>query len=82
MVFYAACYEAEPLRLLSLSYGVDAYLIETTERSSIVSDSIKPLVDAKILKEDSVVVVAKSSPGSPDGETNRLEINTVGALLR
>ncbi|MCU4675777.1 pyruvate kinase [Catenovulum sp. 2E275] len=78
---YAACYEPEPLRLLSLSYGVDAYLISVEERAKVLNKALSPLVENKTLTENSLVVVAKSAPGSPKGETNRFEINTVKALV-
>lgn len=79
---YAACYEPEALRLLSLSYGVEAYSINVEDRNNVVSEAIKPLVKEEIVSEKSLVVVAMSTPGSPDGETNRFEINTVDALTK
>lgn len=78
---FAACYEPEPLRLLSLSYGVDAYLINVEERETVLKHALTPLVENETLTGDSLVVVAKSAPRSPDGATNRLEINTVNALV-
>lgn len=79
---YAACYTPESLRLLSLSYGVEAYLVAETDRELIVKNSITPLVDANTLNNESLVVVAKSALGSPKGKTNRMEINTVDAFLK
>ena len=78
---YAACYTPESLRLLSLSYGVDAYLVEDQSRDAIVKNSIMPLVENNLLKQDSLVVAAKSAPGAPKGETNRMEINTVDSFI-
>ncbi|MEI6893858.1 MAG: pyruvate kinase [Colwellia sp.] len=78
---YAACYKPEALRLLSLSYGVEAYLIDVPERKNIIKTSIIPLLENKILSNDSLVVIAKSAQGAPKGETNRLEINTVASFI-
>ncbi|AWB67827.1 pyruvate kinase [Saccharobesus litoralis] len=78
---YAACYTPESLRLLSLSYGVDAYLVDVLDRKDVIKNSISPLVDNGTLQDDSLVVIAKSAPGSPKGETNRMEINTVESFL-
>lgn len=78
---YAACYKPEALRLLSLSYGVEAYLIEGEVRGTVVKNALTPLVESNKLNAESLVVVAKSAPGAPKGETNRMEINTVGAFL-
>ncbi|WP_323816165.1 pyruvate kinase [Cellvibrio sp. NN19] len=78
---YAACYKPGALRLLSLSYGVHAYLVDAPERASIIKTSITPLLENKTLTNESLVVIAKSAPGAPKGETNRMEINTVGAFL-
>ena len=79
---YAACYTPESLRLLSLSYGVDAYLVESTGRESIVKTSIAPLLEKGLLTSDDLVVVAKSAPGAPKGATNRMEINTVDSFIK
>lgn len=78
---YAACYKPEALRLLSLSYGVEAYLIEGAVRDTVIKNALTPLVESKALTGESLVVVAKSAPGAPKGETNRMEINTVDAFL-
>lgn len=78
---YAACFEPITMRLLSLSYGVEAYPAEPyLDRSEILNKALTPLLENKLLKADSLVVVAKAAPGSPKRETNRMEINTVGAL--
>lgn len=78
---YAACYTPGSLRLLSLSYGVYAYLVDAPERASIIKSSITPLLENKTLTNESLVVIAKSAPGAPKGETNRMEINTVDSFL-
>ncbi|WP_111977116.1 pyruvate kinase [Algibacillus agarilyticus] len=78
---YAACYKPESLRLLSLSYGVDAYLIDVQERKDVIKTSIAPLLESSVLNNDSLVVIAKSAQGSPKGETNRMEINTVASFI-
>lgn len=79
---YAACFETQAMRLLSLSYGVEAYTVEAYEnRSDIIKKSLAPIVDSKALTNDSLVVVAKAAVGAPKNETNSMEINTVGALL-
>jgi len=78
---YAACYKPESLRLLSLSYGVEAYLIDNPERKDIIKASIAPLLDNNTLNSDSLVVIAKSAQGSPKGETNRMEINTAASFV-
>jgi pyruvate kinase len=78
---YAACYKPESLRLLSLSYGVEAYLIDVEERKDVIKTSIAPLLENGILSDDSLVVIAKSAQGSPKGETNRMEINTVASFI-
>lgn len=78
---YAACYTPESLRLLSLSYGVYAYLVDAPERASIIKTSITPLLANNTLTNESLVVIAKSAPGAPKGETNRMEINTVDSFL-
>ncbi|MBD1388471.1 pyruvate kinase [Neiella sp. HB171785] len=79
---YAGCFETHALRLLSLSYGVEAYPIEAYKtRSEILNKALTPLLEGRELNKDSLVVVAKSAPGAPKGETNRMEINTVEALL-
>ena len=79
---YAACYTPESLRLLSLSYGVDAYLVDIPERKTVIKDSVKPLVDNGTITEESLVVIAKSAPGAPKGETNRMEINTAASFIK
>ena len=78
---YAACYTPESLRLLSLSYGVEAYLVDVPERKDVIKNSITPLLNENILNDKSLVVIAKSAPGSPKGETNRMEINTVASFI-
>tara|TARA_B110000881_G_scaffold214332_1_gene226599 strand:- start:679 stop:2103 length:1425 start_codon:yes stop_codon:yes gene_type:complete len=78
---YAACYKPESLRLLSLSYGVEAYLIDVEKRKDVIKTSIAPLLENGILSDDSLVVIAKSAQGSPKGETNRMEINTVASFI-
>jgi len=78
---YAACYEPEALRLLSLSYGVEAYLIDVPERKNIIKDSIAPLLANGTVNNESLVVIAKSAQGSPKGETNRMEINTAASFI-
>lgn len=77
---YAACYEPQALRQLALSYGVDAYTIENTNRVEVAKDSLETL-KGDTLKGDSVVAFIMTTPGSPDGETNQLEINTVDAII-
>lgn len=79
---YAACYTPESLRLLSLSYGVDAYLVDVPERKDVIKNSVSPLVAQGIVNDDSLLVVAKSAPGAPKGETNRMEINTVASFTK
>ncbi|PCK08717.1 MAG: pyruvate kinase [Alteromonadaceae bacterium] len=78
---YAACYEAGPLRLLSLSFGVEAYLIDAPGRSCVVTKALAPLLEQGVVTDESLVVVAASAPNSPLGETNRLEVNTVKSFL-
>ncbi|TYK67016.1 pyruvate kinase [Colwellia echini] len=78
---YAACYKPESLRLLSLSYGVEAYLIDVPERKDVIKASIAPLLESGIIKNESLVVIAKSAQGAPKGETNRMEINTAASFV-
>lgn len=78
---YAACYTPESLRLLSLSYGVDAYLVDVPERKDVIRNSIMPLVEKNIVNNESLVVIAKSAPGAPKGKTNRMEVNTVASFI-
>ena len=78
---YAACFEPMTARLLSLSYGVETFVAEQYKtRDDILNKTLQPLLDAKKLAKDDLVVVVKSSPSSPR-KTNRLEINSVEALL-
>lgn len=77
----AACFEPMTARLLSLSYGVEAFVAEPYQgREDILNKTLTPLLEEKTLAEDDLVVVVKSSPSSPR-KTNRLEINSVSALL-
>jgi pyruvate kinase len=78
---FAACYEKSAVRNLSLSYGVTAYSIDAETRSQVVLNSLSPLTSKGLLKDDSLVSIIMSTPGSPYGETNRLEINTVKACV-
>ncbi len=76
---YAGCFEAQTARLLSLSYGVEAYFVEPyADRAEILEKTLTPIIEQKILDDDALVVVVKSAPGS--GRTNDMQINTVGAL--
>lgn len=78
---YAACYEPESLRLLSLSYGVEAYLIDVKERSTLLKQAITPLVEENAITKDSLVVIAKSASCTPEGATNSFEINKASVFL-
>ncbi len=78
---YAACYENSAIRALSLSYGVSAYSIEVNKRHEVVLNSLGHLTSKGLLSEDDLISIIMSTPGSPYGETNRLEINTVKACL-
>lgn len=76
---YAGCFESQTARLLALSYGVEAYSIETyADRSEILKNAMAPITSKEILSDDALVVVVKSAPGS--GRTNNMEINTVGSI--
>ena len=78
---YAACYEPEALRALGLSYGVEAYEVHVFDRSQIVRASLEPLLAADKIKLDDLVAFVMTTPGSPGGDSNRLEINTVKGFL-
>ena len=76
---YAGCFEVQTARLLALSYGVEAYIAAPyAERSEILEKTLTPMVEDKVLNDDSLVAVVKSAPGS--GRSNNMQINTVGAL--
>lgn len=77
---YAACYEPQALRQLALSYGVDAYIIENNNRLEVAKDSLEALKGDTLQGED-VIAFIMTTPGSPDGETNQLEINSVDAII-
>ena len=77
---FAACWKEESLRALSLSYGVEAFQTESQQRSSLLKNSLQPLISKNRLTDESIVAVVKSAPGSPKGDTNRMEISTVKAL--
>ena len=77
---FAPCFGEEAARLLSLSYGVEAFLLDSTERTSLLKNSLEPLKQADKLADEDIVAVVKSAPGSPKGDTNRMEISTVKAL--
>ena len=77
---YAACYEPNALRQLALSYGVSAYTITNDKRLEVAKDSLEALKNDK-LQGDDLVAFIMTTPGSPDGETNQLEINTVDAII-
>jgi pyruvate kinase len=78
---YAACYDGQALRTLALSYGIETYRIDVLDRKEVVVKSLEPLLASGQLTKDSLVAIIMSTPGSPEGETNNLEINTVEACL-
>ena len=78
---YAACYDANSVRPLALSYGVYAYAIEVEKRSEVMLNSLEPLLKDEKLNDEAVIASIMSTPGSPYGETNRLEVNTVKAII-
>lgn len=78
---YATCYEPQALRQLALSYGVEAFEIENDVRTEIAKDSIEALIHDGKLKDEDLVAFIMSTPGSVNGGTNQLEINTAKAII-
>jgi pyruvate kinase len=79
---YSACYSRRSLRELAISYGVYAYPIEIQERSQVLQRSFGYLLQKEVLKDADMVVVIFSAPGSPQGETNLMEITTAGNFAK
>ncbi|WP_370981165.1 pyruvate kinase [Agaribacterium sp. ZY112] len=79
---YAACFEEQTMRWLSLSYGVEAYSIDEYEsRAEILKNAVTPLIESKGLSEDSLLVSIISAPGSTQRVSNLMEINPAGVIV-
>ena len=78
---YAACYEHSSIRKLALSFGVRPYGIDLENRTEVIKKSLEAAKEDGAIKDEDLVTIILSTPNSPDGETNLMEINTVKALL-
>ena len=77
---YAQCYDHETARLLALSYGVYADVIEPKKnRFKMIKSSLDGLVEKKVLSEDSLIVYVGGSFGIGGG-SSFMEIATVEKL--
>ena len=79
---YVRCHEQRIARELSLSYGLYPELIDLPKSTDdLISISVQPLLDKKVLEEDDLIVVLAGSPPLRTNESNMIEINTVSKFI-
>lgn len=75
---YAQCYDGRVMRQLSLSYGIRSGKLEKVKTTdALVKRAVKKLLKYEVLKNDDLVMVIGSTPGTVEQGTNFIEINTV-----
>ncbi len=79
---FVRCHEQRIARELSLSYGLYPEIIELPESTDdLISSSVSPLLEKKVLEGDDMIVVLAGSPPLNTNESNMIEINTVSNFI-
>ena len=79
---YVRCHDQKIARELSLSYGLYPKLIKLPKSTDdLISISIKPLLEKKIINKDDLIIVLAGSPPLKTNESNMIEINTASKFI-